>query len=636
MEEKLKVLITYNDADSLCEELNNLTSPVAEEVILACLSFAIQKNKQELFNLICSGIISQKFQVDINKSLGNGLNALALTVMQNNKDFFQKLLLLGANPCAPIERNISKMNVDLRERSASCDTIKMSPFSMMVDLYRTDMVLLAKTMVLDNELLEQAIRVLDKKEAKEIVDALLREKEDFVRQEFLNAIQKKDASLCGAIIKTGKITSLDYVGKEGVTPLILAVQNDAIDVVDVIKDALDAKKLTLTVDMSANGTNALNEACLKNNPALVKKLLFMGASFTSDLGVARKNSENKQIIATPLLTFVEKVLAKKEDLSRMQTLVSSAIGEVLLATHAVKIAKFLKTDKVYNILLKNKKNLADLDQFGLSMVEAVRAGDVDFVSFLMDRHVSILTTYEGKTPILEAIKEGQKEVLSLFINETSVKKLETKINGVTPFETAVWYGKEGEALMLLKSGVQPSWHFKTGESILMRAVDLNMGLLINELLLSYPEVKTSKTVKQAFWQAIGLKRNRAIKGFCASKLDLFFKTSYGMGLFHLAVKHKNYQAMLDLYQAGADIDEVNLEGQTPLHLAVLNKDIKATQMLLLMGVRKKEKDKNGQTPVMIAKSMGLASICQLFLKFTRADLKVRRLRRLKSKQNEKE
>ena len=635
MEEKIKYLIAINDMESLHEVLCGLNEPCFDRAILSALSYAIHKNNSKLFNLICDKFITSDNQIDINHSSGDGLNALALTVMQNNIPFFKRLLELGALPCAPIERNISNMNMDLREKSAECDTIRMSPFSIMIDLGRVEMVNLAKKNIDKKERLNQALRVIDKKTALPMVNVLLEGCESFIAQEFMCAVEENNPILCEALIKTGKIKTFDFKNKEGKTPLIVAVQKEALAVMDVIKDAVDAKKATVTVDMAVDGTNALNEACVLNNPWMVKKLLFMGASFDAPLGVIRENEEQKQFNETPLLRLVERVLFKKENAQKMVALASSVVDEVQMSSLAVKIASFLNTEKVYNVLLKNKYNLSDMAQFGISMTKAAASGDVDLVSFLMQRHVSPLDEFAGKTAVLEAAKAGQTDVLRLFLDELSLKKMETPIQGITAFETAVWHGHEKAALILLRSGIKPVTHFKTGESVLMRAVDHNMGFLIEELLLKEPELKDSQECKKALWTAVRLKRNMAVKGFCWAKSDLIFKSIDGTSLFHWAVKNKNYDAMLDLYKAGVDVDGADMLARTALHTAVLNKDQKACHMLLLMGAYRKAKDVSGVTPYMLAKQTGLDEVTSLMFSTARERLRLKREQKLRMEQRER-
>ena len=169
----------------------------------------------------------------------------------------------------------------------------------------------------------------------------------------------------------------------------------------------------------------------------------------------------------------------------------------------------------------------------------------------------------------------------------------------------------------------------------MRAVDHNMGFLIEELLLKEPELKDSQECKKALWTAVRLKRNMAVKGFCWAKSDLIFKSIDGTSLFHWAVKNKNYDAMLDLYKAGVDVDGADMLGRTALHTAVLNKDQKACHMLLLMGAYRKAKDVSGVTPYMLAKQIGLDEVASLMFSTARERLKLKREQKLRMEQRER-
>jgi ankyrin repeat protein len=83
-----------------------------------------------------------------------------------------------------------------------------------------------------------------------------------------------------------------------------------------------------------------------------------------------------------------------------------------------------------------------------------------------------------------------------------------------------------------------------------------------------------------------------------------------IGLLHIAVgmccdgNRSAYSIVKQLIAAGADVNQFNQKGETPLHIAAMEDNIKLTKRLLIAGAQIDEIDKNGRTALHIAARCG--------------------------------
>ena len=584
----------------------------------SCLILAIQKEHQSLFSLILQKYLEGKAKIDLDAPIQNGLNFLSLAIMFDHFDCFEKLLLLGASPVAPVGRNIAKMNQKLRSVSASCDSLNMTPLSIAVDLGRLEMVEKLRKEVDKKELIRQALRIVLAKDKEVIRACLLKDCQEELKALFNQKVKENDFKGVLNLLHLRVLKNIDFKDENGDTPLILAIQNKAYETFVVLKEARDEGLVSFNENLVSNQTSVLNEAIMSNQTKFIKKLLFMGADPLLDLGEISSESGDVKIKKTPLYNLTLKSLQNKEAYAETLFYISCVLPEVSIASEAVKIAKFLGTQRVYKLLLKNSSDLSNMPAYEERMIQAVRDGNVDFVSFLTRRRVSPIDEVLGTTALMEAVKLGKTDVLKVFIEELSTRKLDLPFKGVTPLLSAIWHKQEKAALLLLDVGVPLPDYFLTGESVLKRVVDFDMPLLLKEIVLKKNKSKNLEQLQEALWQAVSLKRNKIVKMFCDLNMDLSYKNKFGTNLLLLAVKKRNFEAVRLLLENKMNVNCFDSEKFSPLHYAILNKDEKMIFFLIEKGAFVNSQNIYGQTPLMLAAQKGMKRVAAVLIEH-RAD-----------------
>ncbi len=608
---KLDKMLFYIQTDNDKEILNELKKL---EVNLSPFQFhnlmfhAIQKRWNKVFDTLCELYIAGKIDVDIDKDFSSGQNALSLCVIQNNIDYFKKLLLLGASPYKEVGLNLSKLPHSLKNLSLVRSGYTITPLSLMVDLSRLEMLDYIKKDADKKAFVREALRIQDKKEKANILGLLTENVTLQVKEMLFSAVKENQPELADSLLKLNKIRTIDFLNKEGKTPLILAIQNKSYDVVDVFKTLLEKKKIFFNVDFASNGTNPLNEALALNDERMIKKLLFMGASPTAGLGIYRMGKNNKEQEITPLLNELCNIVENKGKSFLNLFYLTSIYSQVDLVGKAVALAPFFGGKSVYRLLLKDKNDLSHEDIFTKKLIDSVQNDDIDMINFLIQKKVSPIDTFEGQSALHMAARQGKIEILNIFLNEISSKKIDTPLKGVTPFETAVWHNQEKAALALLKAGATVSTYLTSGDFLLSRIIDFDMGDVLRGCLLKNSKLKEDSVLKKALWQSVSLNRNKCVAALLETKVDVNFENVTKTPLIIQAVKRKNYQAARELLLKGADIKSVDSKGMGLLHCAILNREASFAFWLIDMGAHVDAQNKQGQTPLMLAMQNGLHKV----------------------------
>ena len=596
------------DSAGIVDELKKKEGVVTPFLFHELLFYSIQKKSDELFNALCSLYVAGRVDVDIDKDFASGQNALSLSVIQNNLDYFQKLLLLGASPYKTVGLNLSKMPKALKNISVARDNRNVTPLSLMVDLSRVEMINVIKPDADKKEFIKEALRIVDKKDKKDILNLLTENTTFQVKEMLFLAAKENKQSLAESLLKLNKIKTIDFVNTEGKTPLIEAVQNKSYDVVDVFKTLLEKDKIFFNVNYAAGGTNPLNEALKLSDEKMIKGLLFMGASPTAGLGEYQMGNNKKEQELTPLSVELQRSIENKEKSSKNLFYMTSIYSQVDLVAKAVQIAPFFGGKSIYRLLLNDKNDLSQEDVFIKKLILSVQKEDVDMINFLLQRRVSPTDVVENQTALHVAAREGKVEILNLLLKDVSVKKIDTVVRQVSAFETAVWHNQEEAAVVLFKAGAKVPERFVSGDLLLSRMIDFDMGDLLKLYLSKKLKTKTDMDLKKALWNAVTMGRNKCVSTLLDLNTSVNFENVHKIPLIVQAAKKKNHQAVKALFKMGANLKVVDKDGMTALHYAIQNRMSDLAIWLINKGIDVNAQNKFDQTPLMLTMEKGLKKV----------------------------
>lgn len=183
------------------------------------------------------------------------------------------------------------------------------------------------------------------------------------------------------------------------------------------------------------------------------------------------------------------------------------------------------------------------------------------------------------SPLSGAVNYGYNKCVEALLKDKRINLERSRLN-MTPLFQAVDRGHHETCRLLLDKRADPD-NEDNAEPILVHAVakgDLEAVKLLIEL--GNPSVE-SRT--RALLSAVQSSTNvDMVRYLVQNGADYNGKTAAGL-MIHEAVSSKNVAILDVLVEAGADVDDVNDKGQTPLHLA--HNDVAMTKRLIEIGCK---------------------------------------------------
>ncbi|KAJ3282061.1 hypothetical protein HDU79_010287 [Rhizoclosmatium sp. JEL0117] len=178
-----------------------------------------------------------------------------------------------------------------------------------------------------------------------------------------------------------------------------------------------------------------------------------------------------------------------------------------------------------------------------------------------------LTNSLGETPLFLAVKKGNKETVTLFLNSKANIESENK-DGDTPFTYAAFFGKLEIMDLLLKHVTKVESKNKNGNTPLALAAWQGHKEIVKLLLIHHANIE-AKNKNEDTPLALA-----AFKG-CTETLEL-------------------------LLDWGANIEAKNKNGNTPLAIAALQGHKEAVELLLVRSAKIESLNNKGNTPLALA------------------------------------
>jgi ankyrin repeat protein len=232
---------------------------------------------------------------------------------------------------------------------------------------------------------------------------------------------------------------------------------------------------------------------------------------------------------------------------------------------------------VVRTLLLLGADIEELDRKGQTpLVHAVRREHEAIAKLLLEKGANLdVQDAEGRTPLLLAIDREHEAILKLLLEKGA--NLEAQdAEGRTPLVLAIQRSLLATVTLLLQKGADPVAQDAEGMTPLLYAIrQHNKGIVI--LLLE----------------------NGAARGADSADLDLNDPGLIRdlMGGIHYAVDTGNREAVRLLLAAGADVEEHDTQGLTPLLHSVHRDNAESLTFLLEMGANLEPTDAEGLTPL---------------------------------------
>ncbi|MBU4269344.1 ankyrin repeat domain-containing protein [Candidatus Dependentiae bacterium] len=211
-------------------------------------------------------------------------------------------------------------------------------------------------------------------------------------------------------------------------------------------------------------------------------------------------------------------------------------------------------------------NINENDSYGRSpLIQAILMNNVNMVKLIVDNGAELNNSYYfSKTPLIEAICIGNSEIVEYLIKKGALVHLVDKSNK-SPIEYAAEYGRVDIAELLVNSNINAINSSRSIRSSLILAVAKGHGSIVDLLIKRF---------------------------FINKKFLENIKFSDGKNLLFAAIDCGKKEIVSSLISAGADLENIDINGWSPLKAAIYlnNKDI--IKMLLENGVNANGNDNN--------------------------------------------
>ncbi len=210
-------------------------------------------------------------------------------------------------------------------------------------------------------------------------------------------------------------------------------------------------------------------------------------------------------------------------------------------------------------LLKDGAKANVTNNYGSSpLSEAVKLGDVDLVTMLLDAHADPnAANVDGETALMVASSIGSQKIAELLVSHGA------NVNAVENFR---------------------------GQTAVMWAAAENHPEIVDLLLAHGADVK--RRAKYDDWPRQMTSEPRAQ-----------FRQTGGLTALLYATRSGCYRCAVAIVKAGADVNQPNPDGITPLINALDNRDFDIANFLLDKGANPNTWDMNGRTPLYVAVDM---------------------------------
>ena len=460
------------------------------------------------------------------------------------------------------------------------------------------------------------------------------------------AIEENKPKIVELLIKEGKANIYGVYAKETEKyPIYCAVKNKNLNMIKILLDNnFDLKRESYILsyamensdenivkylvengaDMYSYEITALYQAVLNLNPKLVEYFLDKGASIEKagetdvygnimmaaagskfnnsndkspvDLTLLEKSAENSAKIMQMIIDKVDKKLIN--DSLEGKTPLIIAVGN-----------SYIDTAK---ILIENGADVNSVDFEGWSALSyAVNNGDIEIAKLLLENKVKI------KDELLIAIKspivESSINIMKLLIdNKANINY--TDENGFSPLNMAIESGDMELTKFLITNGANVNSLMQDGVSLIGYAIaqnnmDLLQILIENGANVNYTNGDSWADTPLKTASRLGL--DNVVRILLTRNADINAVDMNGNTALHTEALNSQLSVVKLLLEKNPNLDIQNKVGNTALHLAVISGNINIVGELVLKGANTRIRNNDGKYPRDIARANNSAAIFEV-------------------------
>ncbi|KAI8787368.1 ankyrin-3 [Biomphalaria glabrata] len=428
-------------------------------------------------------------------------------------------------------------------------------------------------------------------------------------------------SLSKQIVEKDEIT--------GLTPLILAVQENRLNIVEGLID-----KGADVNDLLADGRTALHFAAASSRDDTVRTLLAKNANplvtggplNTYPLHLACARSSGALSITKLLLTAMGKDARTVKDKDGMIPLLMAVeAGNVL-------VIKELLTQNGQAQITCRRTDTGDT-----ALHLACRKKDLETVKLLVDAGINLdlknkdgqtavhISTWEGdenvlrylysvganfnvqdkleRMPLHIAAERGHTDLVEFLISHCKATLTDRTQDGSTLIHIASKYGHPETALAFLKKGVPLLMPNKDGAICLHVAAMMGHTAVVKALIAKGAAVNaTTKDGQTALHLAVKFRKPQVVQALIGSGAQVETKGGEHMETpLHIAARTEGGEKCAEmLFKSGADVNSTRENGETALHVSARYGGLSVLRSLLREGANPMHQSKAGETALHIA------------------------------------
>ena len=464
------------------------------------------------------------------------------------------------------------------------------------------------------------------------------------------AIEENKPKIVELLIKEGKANIYgSYAGEEiDKYPIYCAVKNKNLNMIKILlNNNFDLKRepsiLSYAIengdeniikyliekgsdidDTSINGISVLYDAVLNLNPKLVEYLLEKGAiiekagetdvygnimmaavgskfnnsndKFPVDLEALEKSAENSAKITEMIIGKADKNIIN--DSLDGKTPLIIAVGN-----------SYLETAK---ILIENGADVNSVDFEGWSALSyAVNNGDIEIAKLLLTNKAKI--NDELLLAIKSPIVESRIDMMKLLIdNGANINYADE--NEFTPLNTAIETGDMELTKFLITNGANVNSLMQDGVSLIVYAISQNNMDLLQILIENGANVNNTTGDYWAGSPLITASRlglDNVVRILLSRNADINAVDMNGNTALHTAALNSQLSVIKLLLEKNPNLDIQNEVGNTALHLAVISGNIDIVGELVLKGANTRIRNDDGKYPRDIARANNSAAIFEV-------------------------